>query len=63
MPKSIIFAFDSGHIGLADDLVASRNKFWIDGPPVGDIKEAFPGGDHCSQGVKRLGTVISDDPS
>ena len=62
MTKSIILAFDSGHISLADDLVASRNKFWIDGPPVSDIKEAVPGCHNRPQGFKRFSTMIADDP-
>ena len=63
MSESIILAFDSGHIGLADNLVASRNKSWIDGPPVGDIEEAVPGCHHRPQGCKCLGTMITDDPA
>lgn len=62
MPKSIILAFDSGHISLADDLVASRNKFWIDGPPVSDIKEAVPGCHNRPQGFKRFSTIADDPP-
>ena len=63
VPESIIFTFDSGHIGLADNLIASRNKSWIDGPAIRDIKEALPGRYHCPQGFKGLGTVIADDPA
>jgi hypothetical protein len=44
--QSRIFTFHSGHIGFTDNLVASRNKPWIDRPAVGDVKEAFPGGDN-----------------
>jgi hypothetical protein len=45
VPQSSIFTFDSAPIGLTDNLIASRNKPWIDRPSVDDIKEALPDGD------------------
>ena len=63
VPESIIFTFNSGHIGLADNLVASRNKTWIDRPAIRDIKEALPGCNHGPQGFKGLGTMLADDPA
>jgi hypothetical protein len=63
VPESIIFTFNSGHIGLADNLVASRNKTWIDRPAIRDIKETLPGRYHRPQGFKGLGTMVADNPA
>jgi hypothetical protein len=63
VPESIIFTFNSCHIGLADNLVASRNKTWIDRPAIRHIKEALPSCDDRPQGFKGLGTMIADDPA
>jgi hypothetical protein len=46
VPESIIFTFNSGHVRLANNLVAIRNKSWIDRPAIRDIKEALPGRDY-----------------
>jgi hypothetical protein len=63
VPESIIFTFHSGHIGLADNLVASRNKTWIDGPPIGHIKKALPGCHDRPQRFKGFGTMVADNPA
>lgn len=63
VPESIIFTFNSGHIGLADNLVARGNKAWIDGPAIRDIKEALPSRNNRPQRFKRLSTMIADDPA
>ena len=42
MPKSGIFSFYSGHVGLANNLVAGLNKFRIDFPTICNIKITPP---------------------
>ena len=63
MSQSGILAFDSSHIGLADNLIAIGNELGINLETIGDIEKTLPETHHRPQGLKGIGTMVPYDPA
>jgi hypothetical protein len=67
VPQARVFSFDSGHIGLADNLVAvwwsPSGMLPIDLPSIRDIEVALPSFDRCPQRLEGGCTRIANDPT
>lgn len=63
MPQASVFSFYPSHVRFADNLVAFRNETGIDGPPIGDIEVALPGGDDGPDGAKGFRTMVTENPA
>lgn len=61
--QSGVLTLHSGHVCLADDLIAIGNVMGIHFQPIRDVEEAFPQTDHRPQGCKGLGTMVAHHPA
>lgn len=63
MPQSGVLAFYSSHVGFANNLIALRNELRINLETIRDIEKALPETHPCPQGLKRIRTMVSYEPS
>ena len=61
--QSGVLTLHSGHVCLADDLIAIGNVMGIHFQPIRDVEEAFPQTDPRPQGFKGLGTRVAHPPA
>ena len=61
--QSGVLTVHSGHVGLADDVIAIGNVMGIDFQPIRDVEEALPHTDHRPQFSGRFANSIESLPS
>jgi hypothetical protein len=63
MTQTGVFAFNSGHVRLTDNLVTRWNETGLNWIAVTHPEVATPPGNHRPQRSKGLGTMVSHDPT
>ena len=62
MPQAGVFPFNSGHVGLADNLVALRDELRINRIAIRHIEIALPEAHYQPNGLKGFSTVVAQSP-
>lgn len=63
MSQPGVLPLDTGHIGLADNLVTVWNELWIDRIAISNIEKALPQPHQLPQGFKGCSAAVTDSPA